>query len=331
MVGFLLTNGNQNVAVFQSADALPHSSTGLYETLRVGGDFLSRNPDIPINVIVQNGGPDVTAAVIADDLYLRKYASFEPVPPTPTPIPIGQTIIIPLDLPEGAKPLEMVLISGGTFVMGSPNEEKDRGLDEGPQHLVTISQPFYMGKYEITQAQWKAVMGSNPSFWKGDNLPVEMVSWDDIQTFVQKINQLGEGTFRLPTEAEWEYACRAGTTSRYYWGDDLNYSQIIEYAWHRENSSSKTHEVGLMPPNTWELYDMSGNVWEWCQDWYGSSYYSQSVITDPTGPDSGINRVIRGGSWGSYAQYCRSALRYGWSLPSRRDNDGGFRLQRAYP
>ncbi|MBC7324568.1 MAG: formylglycine-generating enzyme family protein, partial [Moorella sp. (in: Bacteria)] len=134
----------------------------------------------------------------------------------------------------------MVLIPAGTFMMGSPNNEQDRSSNEGPQHQVTLTKPFYLGKYEVTQAQWKAVMGSNPSYFRGNNLPVEQVSWNDCQTFIQRLNQLGQGTFRLPTEAEWEYACRAGTTTRFYWGDDPNYSQIGQYAWYDRNSNSQT-------------------------------------------------------------------------------------------
>jgi len=186
--------------------------------------------------------------------------------------------------------------------------EEGRFTAEGPQHLVTLTQAFYMGKYELTQAQWQAVMGSNPSYFKGDNLPVDNVSWNDCQTFIQQLNQLGQGTFRLPTEAEWEYACRAGTITRFYWEDDPGYSQIGQYEWYDGNSSGHTQDIGLKLPNAWGLYDMSGNVWEWCQDWYGD--YPSSPQIDPTGVNSGSTRVFRGGSWVNVVGSCRSASRY---------------------
>jgi len=252
--------------------------------------------------------------------------------PTPVSVPSGQTITVPLTLPAGAKPLEMVLIPAGSFIMGSPNSEKDRYPDEGPQHWVTISKDFYMGKYEVTQAQWQAVRGSNPAngHGVGNNYPVYYVSWNDCQTFIQKLNQLGQGTYRLPTEAEWEYACRAGTKTRFYWGDDPNYTQIGEYAWYYDYSSSnsKTHEVGLKKPNAWGLFDMSGNVWEWCQDWYGS--YSSNAQNDPTGANSGIYRVLRGGSFGDLDICSRSAIRESYFDPDFMDNlESGFRLCRT--
>lgn len=173
-------------------------------------------------------------------------------------------------------------------------------------------------------------MGTTPSHFKGDNLPVERVSWNDCQAFIQKLNRmaLGVGIFRLPTEAEWEYACRAGTTTQFYWGDDPNYSQIGDYAWYWDNSGIRTHEVGLKLPNAWGLYDMSGNVWEWCQDWWSSLYPSGDQV-DPTGEESGSYRVLRGGDWGYYSPWnCRSAYR-GRYDPGSRGDDGGFRLART--
>ena len=236
----------------------------------------------------------------------------------------GETITIDLPgLPAGAKPLEMVLIPAGTFTMGSPSDEQDRDSDEGPQHQVTITKDFYMGKYEVTQTQWQAVMGNNPSYFSGTNNPVERVSWNDCQSFIGKLNALGLGTFRLPTEAEWEYACRAGTTTRFYWGNDPSYSEIGNYAWYGGNSGSKTHEVGQRLPNDWGLYDMSGNVWEWCQDWYGS--YPSGSQVDPTGQQSGSSRVLRGGVWNLNAWWCRSAFRY-WYWPVYTYYYIGFRV-----
>ena len=241
-----------------------------------------------------------------------------------TPAPAQITIQLP-DLSIIATPLKMVYIPAGLFTMGSPDTEKDRRTSEGPQHRVTITPPFYMGMYEVTQAQWQSVMGSNPSQFKGGNLPVESISWNDCQKFIKKLNSLGQGVFRLPTEAEWEYACRAGTVTRFYWGDDNDYSQIGQYAWYSGNSDNQTHEVGKKLPNAWGLFDMSGNVWEWCQDWY--SGYTSDRQTNPQGPSTGSYRVFRGSCWYNYTVSCRSA---------NRDNDVpnswvsiGFRVVRT--
>lgn len=220
----------------------------------------------------------------------------------------------------------MVLIPAGTFMMGSPDSEKDRSSDEGPQHRVTISQPFYLGKYPVTQAHWQAVMGSNPAkdYGVGPNYPVYYVRWSDCQEFIKNLNRLAQGTFRFPTEAEWEYDCRAGTTTRFYWGDDPGYSLIKDYAWYEGNNKpAGTKEVGLKRPNGWGLYDMSGNVYEWCQDWYGD--YPSSPQVDPTGINSGSYRVLRGGGWINTAGGCRSACRYR-DNPAYWDDDIGFRI-----
>ncbi len=222
--------------------------------------------------------------------------------------------------------IEMVYIPPGTFMMGSPKDEEGRLDNEGPQHRVILSRGFWLGKYPVTQGQWEVVMGGNPSYYKGEpRLPVEKVSWDDCQAFCRKLSQQGKGQFRLPTEAEWEYACRAGSTTRYCFGDLEG--ALGEYAWIEGNSGNKTHLVGGKKPNTWGLYDMHGNVWEWCQDWYGN--YSYSAETDPTGPNSGSYRVIRGGHWINCAGYCRSASR-GRISPGNRINNLGFRLA-AWP
>ncbi len=197
---------------------------------------------------------------------------------TPTPTSLTEiTIDIP-NLPAGAMRLEMILIPSGTFMMGSPDNEKNRGDDEGPRHQVTITQDFYLGKYEVTQAQWEAIMGSNPSndYGVGNNYPVYYVSWNDCQTFIGKMNELGQGLFRLPSEAEWEYACRAGTETAFYWGEDSDYTMIHDYAWFNGNNSPDgVKEVGLKLPNDWGLFDMSGNVAEWCLDVYDVHYYGK--------------------------------------------------------
>ena len=239
------------------------------------------------------------------------------------------TINLP-SLPNLAGPLEMVLIDPGTFTMGSPSSERGRDSDE-TQHQVTITQAFYLGKYMVTQAQWESVMGSNPATGSGvgNNYPVYTVSWNDCQIFIENLNGMGLGTFRLPTEAEWEYACRARTQTRFYWGDDLNDSEIVDYAWYGGNNSpSGTKEVGQKQSNAFGLFDMSGNVYEWCSDWYGS--YPSGPQVDPQGPSTGSDRVGRGGRWTYYAQHCRSAYRHGVS-PNHRGNIIGFRLVREFP
>jgi formylglycine-generating enzyme required for sulfatase activity len=221
----------------------------------------------------------------------------------------------------GAK---FVLIPAGVFLMGSPNSELGRDHDEGPQRQVTISRPFYMQTTEVTQGQWKRVMGSNPSHFSscGDECPVENVSWEDVQNFIKKLNSMEKtDKYRLPTEAQWEYAARAGTATRFHAGnkdEDLSSS-----GWAKPNSAAKTHPVGQKTPNSWGLYDMNGNVYEWVQDWY--HLYAPGSVTDPAGPVSGSKRVRRGGSWSSIARFCRSANR-DYVAPGLRSGLLGFRL-----
>lgn len=215
----------------------------------------------------------------------------------------------------------MVYVSGGTFTMGATSEQGSEAEDdEKPVHSVTLSS-FYICKYEVTQALWQAVMGSNPSKWKGDDLPVETVNWDDCQTFIRKLNALTGKNFRLPTEAEWEFAARGGNNSRGYKYAGSN--NIGDVAWYDDNSGSKTHVVGTKSPNELGIYDMSGNVWEWCQDWYGS--YSSASQTNPTGASSGSCRVLRGGGWSYRARSCRSSFRL-ISTPDYRNYIRGLRL-----
>jgi formylglycine-generating enzyme required for sulfatase activity len=201
----------------------------------------------------------------------------------------------------------------GTFKMGSPTSENDRNNDE-KQHQVTLSKGFWMGETEVTQEQWKSIMGDNPSNFKGEKLPVEKISWDACQEFVKKLNALGivpKGyKFSLPTEAQWEYACRAGSTTAYCFGDSAD--SLDAHCWYGKNSDGRTHEVGTKKANAWGLYDMHGNVWEWCNDWYGdypSPTASASELTDPIGASSGGYRVVRGGSLDDNAGPCRSANR----------------------
>ena len=214
----------------------------------------------------------------------------------------------------------MVYVRGGTFTMGDRFEQGTNSYEnEKPAHQVTLSS-FSIGRYEVTQEEWQAVMGSNPSHFKGAKLPVECVSWDDCQAFIRKLNNITGRLFRLPTEAEWEYAARGGNLSKGYNSGSNNISKI---AWFDENSSSMTHEVGTKVPNELGLYDMSGNVWEWCQDWYGE--YNPYAQTNPTGPFSGSDRVLRGGSWCNNTRYCRVSYR-NYLIPPSRFNGSGLRL-----
>ena len=219
--------------------------------------------------------------------------------------------------------MEFVKIPAGEFMMGSPSNEEGRDDDEGPQHRVRITKPFYVGVTEVTQAQYQAVMGKNPSHFKGAKNPVEKVSWSDCVEFCNRLSRKTGQSVRLPTEAEWEYACRAGTTGRFYFGD--NDSGLGEYAWYTNNSGSKTHPVGGKKPNAFGLYDMHGNVWEWCADWYDSGYYEQSPTDDPQGLRGGKTRVLRGGSWSDGPRLCRSARRFGYS-PTGTHDSIGFRV-----
>jgi len=244
-----------------------------------------------------------------------------PKSPDSSPSPRPQVLIE--TLPGGIE-LEMIKIPAGTFTMGS--DEYD---GEKPKHQVKL-QEFYLGKYPVTQEQYQAVMGKNPSNFKDNpKNPVEQVSWNDAQEFCKKLNQLIAGKdFRLPTEAEWEYACRAGTQTRYYFGDDA--AKLGDYGWYDENSGSKTHPVGQKKPNDWGLYDMSGNVWEWCEDPYHDSYANKPENIKNNGnaiwssSDASL-RVLRGGSWFSLSGGCRSAYRYRADADVRLDLIG-FRL-----
>ena len=242
--------------------------------------------------------------------------------------PSGETITMPL---LGGAQMELVYIAPGTFIMGSPNNEDGRDSDEGPQHQVTITQGFYLGKYEVTQGQWEAVMGTTP--WSGQsyveqspNHPATYVSWDDVQEFIGKLNDAaGSDLYRLPTEAEWEYACRAGTTTRWSFGDDE--SKLSDYAWYSGAAlGSHPQPVGTKLPNPWGLYDMHGNVWEWVWDWYGA--YTSDAPVDPTGPSTGPGRLGRGGRFTNAARRTRSANRDDHYSPSSRSAGVGFRLLR---
>ncbi len=288
-----------------------------------------------------------------------------------TNIDVPEGIVVPIPgMPDHAKPMEIVLISPGTFMMGSPGDEKDRHSDEDPRHQVTLTHGFYMGKYNVTLGQYATYLQATGKEsgvdWGDDNCPLSRwggiytlrrpfgqswdqpmmeVSWYGAAMYCNYLSQIkglqsvydldtwevdwGANGFRLPTEAEWEHACRAGTETRFYWGDDPGYTDIEDYGWYDgANSPSGFKEVGQKRPNAFGLYDMSGYVYDWCQDWHGS--YSDSDQTDPIGPNSGSNRVIRGGFRDEGARYCRSANRDS-ELPDASNASIGFRVVRSNP
>jgi formylglycine-generating enzyme required for sulfatase activity len=228
---------------------------------------------------------------------------------------------------------EMIYIPAGSFLMGSEEDDSQAYADERPQHQVTIKEPFYIGKYPITQEQYEAVMENNPSYFKKEGkYPVESVGWHDAQEFCQKLSNLTEKTYRLPSEAEWEYACRAGTQSSYYYGNDEN--QLVKYAWYNENSNSQTQPVGQKKPNQWGLYDMLGNVWEWCEDdWhydYNGAPNDGKAWIDNDDRSQSEYRIMRGGAWNSdswnfNSRNCRCATR-NLEDPAWHTNSYGFRV-----
>ena len=221
--------------------------------------------------------------------------------------------------------MEMLWVKPGTFEMGSPSSEKDR-YDNETRHTVTLTEGFWMGKHEVTQSQWERVMGDNPSFFKGADRPVENVTWNDVTSFCEKLTELERKTrrlpagmaYQLPTEAQWEYACRAGTKSAFSFGDSLTSSQA-----NIDGGPGETTDVGKYPANAWGFHDMHGNVWEWCADWMAN--YPAGPLTDPTGPASGSSRVTRGGSWTNAGHRLRSARRY-LNSSGLRNSYLGFRL-----
>jgi formylglycine-generating enzyme required for sulfatase activity len=220
--------------------------------------------------------------------------------------------------------MEFLAIPAGEFWMGAADGDTDAQDDEKPLHRVIISKPFFLGRYPVTQREWTVVMGNNPSDFKGKpNHPVENISWNDAQEFIGRLNRWEPGNrYRLPTEAEWEYACRDGTTTRYSFGDGAR--QLEKYAWYKGNAKGTTHPVGEKTPNRLGLHDMHGNVSEWVQDWYNENYYEESPVSDPSGPDTGSHRVLRGGSWFYRARFARVSSR-GRDVPGGRLSIG-FRL-----
>ncbi|MBK8815872.1 MAG: formylglycine-generating enzyme family protein [Methylococcaceae bacterium] len=224
-------------------------------------------------------------------------------------------------------------IEPGTFLMGSPTNEPKRFNNER-SHSVDITCGFWLADCTVTQALWRVAMGANPSRFKGDDYPVENVSWYDANTYIDKLNSIKpELKLCLPTEAQWEYACRAGTQTPFYFGDQIDFNQVnfnSDYPYNNSKKSeyrNQTVSVKSLPPNMWGMYEMHGNVWEWCNDWYGR--YQTGTVTDPKGPNSGGRRVLRGGSWNRYGIACRSAFRFEAS-PEKDVGNAGFRLARGH-
>jgi len=248
----------------------------------------------------------------------RGNANEVPVTPEePTSIPADRYRT--LDVGNGVQ-MQFVLVPAGTFQMGSPQGEQGRQLDEN-QHAVQLTKPFYMGTTEVTLEQYEAVMGPHSNPHEGAKRPAQHVSWNDATEFCRRLSQKSGETIRLPTEAEWEYACRAGSTGRFGFGDRSE--MLAEYAWCPDNADARAHVVGQKKPNSFGLYDMYGNVWEWCQDWYGP--YPDGAAVDPAGPASGESRVLRGGSWDEHSWTYRSANRHSRS-PITAWNTHGFRV-----
>jgi len=215
--------------------------------------------------------------------------------------------------------IKLVLVPAGEFLMGSPDSDRNAYEDERPQHPVKITRPFYLGVTEVTQEQYERVMDENPSKFEGDpQRPVETVRWKDAVEFCRRLSEKEGKTYRLPTECQWEYACRAGSTTRWCFGDSAE--QLPDYAWYAANLVRTSRPVGQKKPNAWGLYDMHGNLWEWCSDWYDRDYYRNSPRNDPAGPSSsaGLGHVVRGGCWSNLPRNCRSAVRHcephGWDL-----------------
>ncbi|OQB20282.1 MAG: Serine/threonine-protein kinase pkn1 [candidate division BRC1 bacterium ADurb.Bin183] len=319
-----LVGDNEKAAEFGRIKGVPYILTG--QVIKLGK--LSVTAYI---LEVQSGRQIAQAKVSADDAHsleaklpdlsrilcmtpeeLKEYEAQQP----------GQVFIEDLG---GGVNLEMGWIPAGSFEMGSPDSEAGRYKQEGPVHTVSLD-GFWMGKYEVTQEQYEAVMGTNPSKFKGAKNPVENVSWGDAMAFCKKLSLKTGKNFTLPSEAQWEYACRAGSKGRFCFGDSD--SGLGDYAWYIVNSGPQTHPVGQKKPNKWGLYDMHGNVWEWCLDRFASRFYEKQTARErnPVNNNQGDYLVLRGGAWPSKPRNCRSAGRFWGVLPDNRDDKSGFRV-----
>jgi formylglycine-generating enzyme required for sulfatase activity len=274
--------------------------------------------------------PEVLATLTNQKTVVISPPTNPPQPPANTNLNINPQSSFTEDLGNGIE-LEMIAIPGGTFWMGSPKNEAERSSWESPQHQVTVPS-FFMGKYQLTQAQYQAIMGNNPAYFKGDNLPVESVSWNDAVAFCQKLSHRTGKNYRLPSEAEWEYACRAGTTTPFSFGDNIT-TDLVNYDGNYPYKSApkgkyrqQTTDVGIFPPNAFGLYDMHGNVWEWCEDDWHENYVNAPKDGSAWNNRSGnSDKLIRGGSWDNHARNCRSANR-NWYSHAYRNRHYGFRV-----
>ncbi|MEY3402766.1 MAG: hypothetical protein RLZZ86_2382 [Cyanobacteriota bacterium] len=288
--------------------------------------------DIPVKRY--QSATEVLAALANKKTIVIPTATNPPKPPANINVNINPQSSFTEDLGKGIK-LEMIAIPGGTFWMGSPTNEAERNNDEGPQHQVTVPS-FFMGKYPLTQAQYQAIIGNNPSYFKGNNRPVETVSWDDAVLFCQKLSQRTGKSYRLPSEAEWEYACRAGTKTPFSFGDNIT-TDLVNYNGNYPYKSApkgkyreQTTDVGTFPPNAFGLYDMHGNVWEWCEDDWHENYIDAPTDGSAWNSQSGSNtKLLRGGSWNFFARYCRSAFR-SWDSRDHRNDYFGFRVVSSF-
>jgi len=276
---------------------------------------LRLTPLVP-DPLLSEVAPELHSTSETRDSSITGPATAAPSEPDPGLSPTSEPLLI------NSIGIEFVLIPAGTYCMGMGSEWG--ATDERPAHQVTISQPFYLGEFPVTQTQWVAIMQTNPSRYQGEHHPVEHAPWEEIQQFIRRLNaKEGGRLYRLPTEAEWEYAARAGSTTAYCFGN--NAKQLREYAWYKANSHGTTHPVGQLKPNAWGLYDIQGNVWEWVQDWYGA--YPTGAVRDPRGTSSGSSRVRRGGSWSTGTGSCRVSKRDGIASSSHLGSLG-FRLLR---
>ena len=244
----------------------------------------------------------------------------------PLEVSTSATEVLPPEYKDFGTSMEFIFVKRGCFEMGDVFGDGDS--DEKPAHEVCVDD-FYLGKYQVTQGQWEKVMGHNPSSFKGGDNPVEMVTWSDVQRFIERLNSKSDRKYRLPTEAEWEYAARSGGKKEKYAGTNQD-GELGEYAWYLDNSGNQTQPVGKKRPNGLGLYDMSGNVWEWCADWYDAHYYQNSPRYNPRGPRNGTFRVLRGGSWYTARKDVRTVNRI-WYGPAGENNTIGFRLLLPYP
>jgi len=313
--GAVAQNGNQ--VGYITVKSVPKGADVLVDNNKVGvTPYLSEEIGVgnhKISVSLEGYEPMAKRVVIENEKEVE--VAFELVSETPINKFENKTFTV-----NGVS-FDMIAVKGGTFVMGgTPEQGNDPENDERPTHSVTLSD-FYIGKYEVTQQLWKVVMGSSPTNWRGDNYPIDKASWNDCQTFINRLNQLTGGKFRLPTEAEWEYAARGGNKNNGYKYSGSN--NIDEVAWYNGNSGRTAHIVGAKKPNELGLYDMNGNVWEWCNDFMGN--YSSNSQLNPTGPSSGYSRTIRGGSWYHVPRKCRVSDR-DQGNPSDGNMDRGFRL-----